>query len=627
MSVSGSARLTKLLKLVARAVIAAGAFVIAGLVIGGSEPTRAGLSMAATFAVITLVFAVLLGTERSSWRFTSLGDLQRLLRASVLSVLSFLLLEFAVHRALDLPRSVLVFGSLLDFLLISAAHVLRRVIYEGRNPLSIFAEKQSSLGVTELLLVGDVANAEGYLRALSRGAGQSKRVIGIVSDSARDVGIEIRGVRVLGIAHDLEATVHECADRGRKADALLFVDDGAASAYGGAAMRLKAAGYRLLRLPSLREVDETTAETDVREISVEELLARQPIRLDHKLVRELVTGKRLLITGAGGSIGSEICRQVAAFGCSHLTMLDQSEPALFTIDRDVSARHARLSHRAVLCDVRDKERLTAWMEREKPDIVFHAAALKHVHLVEEHPEEGVLTNVFGTRNVVQAAAISGAKQVVLISTDKAVEPSCIMGATKRIAETIIRSQSGQSGPRFSVVRFGNVLGSAGSVVPIFKDQIQRGGPVTVTHPDVERYFMTIPEAVELVLHATAQSAAKTDRTSEIFVLDMGAPVKIVDLATRLIELSGKVPGSEIAIEFIGLKPGEKMTEQLVDSTEIARDVAAGVFEVVDRKPGRPLSAAQLSRLEEVARRGTRSEVSAEVYKVLGSIRSPELIEA
>jgi O-antigen biosynthesis protein WbqV len=621
MQIQALTRLTTLGKLVVRTFIAFGAFVLAGFIISESRPSLTLVSMAFTYGAITLLFSILFKTERSSWRFTSLHDLQKLLRAAVLTVLTFLLVEFAVQRALTLPRSVLVLAALLDFLSISAARILRRVVNEGRSPLSIFRNAKAEVDAEPLLLVGDIASAEDYLRALSRRADNNYRVIGVIADEERDVGLEIRGASVLGAAPQLETIAHSYAKTTQTPIAILFLDEGVAARHTAQAVRLKAAGIRLLRLPSIREMDGITGATDVREISVEELLARKPVKLDINIVRQLVAGKRVLITGAGGSIGSEISRQVAAVGCSYLTLLDQSEFGLFSIDKDIATRYPNLAHRAALCDVRDKERLASWMKTERPDIVFHAAALKHVHLVEQHPAEGVFTNVFGTRNVAEAASRCGAKQVVLISTDKAVDPTCVMGATKRIAETIIRGQPATGGPKFSVVRFGNVLGSAGSVVPIFKDQIERGGPVTVTDPNVERFFMTIPEAVELVLHATAQSAAKPNPQSAIFVLDMGEPVKIVDLATRMIELSGKVPGSDIAIEFVGLKPGEKMTEELVDSTEVARPVAAGVFEVTDRLAGKPLTATQLSKLETIARGGGDDAVRAAVFEVLTSIRT------
>jgi O-antigen biosynthesis protein WbqV len=352
------------------------------------------------------------------------------------------------------------------------------------------------------------------------------------------------------------------------------------------------------------------------------LLARSPVKLDVAAIRRFVTGKRVLITGGGGSIGSELCRQVAALGCAHVTVLEQCEYALFKIDMEMSRRHASLSRGAALCDVRDSKRVHDWFLAERPDVIFHAAALKHVHLVEQHPAEGVLTNVVGTWNVAEAASACGAKHMVLISTDKAVAPSCVMGATKRIAESVIRAQRNAGGTQFSVVRFGNGLGSAGSVVPIFQEQIERGGPVTITDPDVERFFMTIPEAVQLVLHATAQSALSRRPQPTVFVLDMGKPVKIYDLAKRMIEFCGKIPGKDIAFEFIGLRPGEKLTEDLIDSTESTRPTACGVLEVIDDIAGTPLTRARVAELEAVARWGDGAAIRNAIFSVLDAVRTP-----
>jgi O-antigen biosynthesis protein WbqV len=326
--------------------------------------------------------------------------------------------------------------------------------------------------------------------------------------------------------------------------------------------RLNSDGIRLLRLPSIVELAQHDSLTllPMREINIEELLARDPIELDRHAIATLIRGRRVLVTGAGGSIGSELCRQVAAFDCSHLTLLDYSEASLFRIDREMGDAFPQIPRSTILCDVRNAQRLTTIFKDETPDLVFHAAALKHVPLVERHPCEGVLTNLMGTRNVAEASKACGAGQMVLISTDKAVDPTNVMGATKRLAETLIQAQPATGGgPRFSVVRFGNVLGSAGSVVPIFASQIERGGPVTVTHPDMERFFMTIPEAAQLVLHATATCAEGQGREARLFVLEMGEPVRIMDLARQMIALSGR---RDVEILTTGLRPGEKLTEAL-----------------------------------------------------------------
>jgi O-antigen biosynthesis protein WbqV len=301
--------------------------------------------------------------------------------------------------------------------------------------------------------------------------------------------------------------------------------------------------------------------------------------------------------------------------------LDNSEFALFNIDSEIAAGYATLSRSDILCDIRNADRVLDWMQAESPDLVFHAAALKHVPMMENHPCESVLTNVVGTWNVADAARIAGAGHMIAISTDKAVDPSSVMGATKRLAESVIRvHRAAASMTRFSVVRFGNVLGSAGSVVPTFKAQIERGGPVTLTHPDIERYFMTIPEAVQLVLHATAKTAMRNHQ-SGVFVLDMGKPIKIMALARRLIELHGKVPERDIEIKITGLRPGEKLTEELVDSTEEAQACDPGVVEVTDRVTGARIDRAFVARLETMARTGNSQNTRALLFETLDQVRA------
>ncbi|HAV51038.1 MAG TPA: capsule biosynthesis protein CapD, partial [Brevundimonas sp.] len=370
------------------------------------------------------------------------------------------------------------------------------------------------------------------------------------------------------------------------------------------------------------EVGEPRPNADLlTEIPLEEFLPRQPISLPTGPVEELIRGKRILVTGAGGSIGSEIARQMVQLGCGHLTLLDHSEFQLFEIDRELGGVTTAMTRRAVLANVRDEARIREVFEQERPEIVFHAAALKHVALVENNPAEGVLTNVQGTWNVIRAATGTKAAQFVLISTDKAVDPSNVMGATKRIAETLLELVP-DSETRLSAVRFGNVLGSAGSVVPIFWDQIARGGPVTVTHPDVNRYFMTIPEAVQLVLHSTAVKAARLDEGPSKFLLEMGEPVRIADLARQMIELSGKTPDVDIKIEFTGLKQGEKIAEILSDDGEDPRPCVDGILEVMGRRSSGRLDTARLQSLISAALGGRGHEVTMLVAETIGDIRKP-----
>ncbi len=471
------------------------------------------------------------------------------------------------------------------------------------------------------VLIGGMDAADAYLRELARMPNPPHRAIGLITPNRGDRNHEVRGVRVLGGVEDSEAILDDfITDPGDLA--VLFLDDAIAPAdlEGDVLARLRGRDVSLLRLNRMTALDGDVGPPTLRELNFNDLLARPPVHLDHERVRRLVTGKRVMVTGAGGSIGSEVCRQVAALSCSHLTMVDNSEFSLFSIDQEIGAASPTLSKAARLCDVRDAARIRAFMAEESPEIVFHAAALKHVPLMEAHPADSALTNVIGSANVADAAVRAGVSNFVFISTDKAVNPPNVMGATKRLAERAVCQRRRPGGPRFNVVRFGNVLGSAGSVVPTFLAQIERGGPVTLTHPDIERYFMTIPEAVQLVLHATAKSAF--DDVEGVLVLDMGKPVRIVELARRLIEISGKVPGVDIEIKVTGLRPGEKMTEELVDATETARPCDPGVMEVIDSNAGVTLGDADLRELEAAARAGDDEQSKKLIFELLATIRTP-----
>ena len=577
--------------------------------------------MGVIYGLTAVGFAFALRTESSSWRFTSLDDLLASIRASILIGLAFLLIVFAVQRAILLPRSVLALTILIDFAIVAAARVLRRAVNERRDVFSLLSGfKQSDAEVSTLLLIGDLRSADTFLREFDHRHEQTYRVIGIVGGGEGDTGVQVRSVRVIGPTADWPSIVSRVVDSGRDLDAVLFLEDTLAAEHPQVISKLRRRSVRLLRLSRLTELGDNPGGT-VREFSVEELLARPAMKLDLTNVRSLIAGKRVLVTGGGGSIGSEICRQVSALSCAHLTILDHSEFALFSVDLQIATAQPGLSRKSILCDVRNEQQVMDWMASERPDIVFHAAALKHVHLVEEHPGEGVMTNVIGTFNVAEAAVTAGAEHMVLISTDKAVAPSNVMGATKRIAEGIIRSYDHAETTRFSAVRFGNVLGSAGSVVPIFIEQIRKGGPITVTHPDVERYFMTIPEAVQLVLHATATSAKQAGSKPTVFVLDMGQPVKIHHLARQMIQLFGKVPDEDIAIEFIGLKPGEKLTEELVDELEVAREPEEGVIEVTEIGGGASISREELIRLKDIAASNDANKIRAAVFAAMHKLRS------
>jgi O-antigen biosynthesis protein WbqV len=620
--------------IVVDALIAAGAFFLAytlsstrTLELGGADLSTLKLvQLIGIYGALAAIFSTVFRRELSPWRYVSIPDALVLARTAFLTAGVFLLTAFVVDRAEGLPRSALAMAVAFQMMGSMGARIVRRALHE--HALDTFAPlktiKDRVPQAPSLLLIGPPSLADSYLRDVARRHDHAWTPVGIVGPDARDVGQQVRGVCVIESLENLDAAMADLRRWNRYPRAILFLDEpgrlkGLTADLLG---QLKNDGIRLLRLPSIVELAHQDGMNllPMREISVEELLAREPIELDRQAVGALLHGRRVLITGAGGSIGAELCRQVAAFSAAHITMMDFSETSLFEIDREMGETCPHISRSAVLCDVRNARRLELAFRKEQPDLVFHAAALKHVSMVERHPCEGVLTNVVGTWNVAEAAKACGAAQMVLISTDKAVDPSNVMGATKRLAESVIQAQQAGQGTRFSAVRFGNVLGSAGSVVPIFKSQIERGGPVTVTHEEMERFFMTIPEAAQLVLHATATCAEGEEAAhARLFLLEMGAPVRIMDLARQMIALSGRTYGKDIDIEITGLRPGEKLTEALLDETERSLPCAPKVMEVVSSSALR-ITANHLVEIESLAERGDVEEVRRALFDLVAQIR-------
>jgi len=620
--------------IVADVALAAVAFALAFQVAAANMPNL-DVSGATSLSLVQLIvlyaalaggFSMLFRRELSPWRYASIPDALVLARIALLTVGVFLLWVFVIDRARGVPRSALFLAPLFQMVGSMGVRILRRAMHERAlesfSPLKTTAERVSQS--PSLLLIGPPALADTYLRDIGRSHDRTYTAVGIIGTDPRDVGQQVRGVCIIESLQNLDEALADLRRWNRYPRAILFLEEpgrlkGLTADQLG---RLKNDGIRLLRLPSIVELAQHDGVTllPMRDINIEELLAREPIELDRVAIGNLIRGRRVLVTGAGGSIGAELCRQVSSFRCAHLTMMDFSETSLFEIEREMAETHPQMSRQAVLCDVRNADRVARAFAAERPDLVFHAAALKHVSMVEQHPCEGVLTNVIGTWNVTEASKACGAGQMVLISTDKAVDPTNVMGATKRLAESVIQAQqNGGEGARFSAVRFGNVLGSGGSVVPIFKSQIERGGPVTVTHPDMERFFMTIPEASQLVLHATATCAEGEGREARLFLLEMGEPVRIMDLARQMIALSGRTPGKEIEIEITGLRPGEKLTEALLDETERSLPCAPKVLEVVSNSALR-VSAAHLAELKKLAERGEVDAVRRALFDVVAQIR-------
>ncbi|WP_421736684.1 polysaccharide biosynthesis protein [Caulobacter sp.] len=609
-------------KIAAHVLLAFLAFLIGRVIAGVTTLDAHTLSQAGLFAVSAFLVELALKVERAPWRFVAASDILRLARSSLVTCVVYAGLAWLVIARFEGLRA-LVCAFVIQVFLLASLRVIRRGLHEGVLLEAILSLRPAAVhpALPNLLIVGSAVEAEEFLRAPAS-LGERYAPVGVVSPLDKETGDELRGICVLGSIPAFDEVLAQLREGGLAPAAILFLADSPMSAFGAERLgRLKSEGVRLLRRHGVVEMGHTAA--TLREISLEELLSRPPVRLDPEPVRALVAGRRVLVTGAGGSIGSELCRQIAASGCAQLTMLDASEVNLFHIDREIGEAWPTLPRREVLCDVRDAARLDRVFAAERPEIVFHAAALKHVTMVENHPCEGARTNVLGTRNVAMAAKAFGAAHMALISTDKAVAPTSVMGATKRVAEALARQYGSSAETRVSIVRFGNVLGSAGSVVPLFQHQIARGGPITLTDAAVERFFMTIPEAVQLVLRAVALSAGSSEPPAGVLTLEMGEPVKIIDLARRMIELQGLVPDRDIQIQITGLRPGEKLTEVLVDVNEAARPKAAGVIEAAPMTPPPILEPDVLATLEASALAGDEFGVRTQLFAMVERIRGTE----
>jgi O-antigen biosynthesis protein WbqV len=507
------------------------------------------------------------------WRFAGLDDLLSVAASSAVAATLFALLRHVAGAASANPAFPLVYAAALLLLLGAPRVVYRRM--QTRRTHGRPAQADSPA----ILLIGTGEDADLFLRALSHDRRQPFRVEGLLALNPRQVGRRILGHPILGSLADLGGVLARLQAELRLPDMLVAATPDLSGPALGEVMELADRyGLTIRRAPrptALGPAD-TAQAVELKPVAIEDLLNRPQVPLDRDGMARLIQGRRVVVTGAGGTIGSELARQVAAFGPETLVLLDNGEYALWQIDLELAEMHPSVSRQALLADIRDEARIRAVFEACRPELVFHAAALKHVPMVEDNPLEGLLTNVAGTRHVADAARAVGARAMVLISTDKAVNPTSVMGASKRLAEMYcqaldIHARAGGQGMACITVRFGNVLGSTGSVVPLFQRQLARGGPLTVTHPDMQRYFMTVREAVGLVLQAsvlrTAGAALPSREAGGIFVLDMGKPVKIVDLARQIIRLAGLQPDSDVEIRFTGLRPGEKLHEELFHGQE------------------------------------------------------------
>ena len=553
------------------------------------------LSSLPLLVLIRIAIFYIFGLYHRLWRYASISELLAITAAVTVSSVVILIVSMMTGRTF--PRSIYIISWFLNILFIGASRMCIRVITYLRCTEGQVQQR--------VLIVG--AGDTGYLtaRELLLHGNCGKKLVGFIDDDRLKQDQRLLGVKVLGGRKDLKKIVEK-----------MQVDEIIVATPSLTGERLRAlihdcrqTGCRVKMVPALHElINGKPTMEQLREVNLEDLLRREPVKLDLDKVAGYLRGKRVLITGAGGSIGSELCRQVARLGPESLFLLGKGENSIYEIDQELREKYPDLHIQPIIADVRDRRRIRDIFWRTRPEVVFHAAAHKHVPLMELQPEEAVYNNIFGTKVVAEAALMVKTEIFIMISTDKAINPTSVMGATKRVAEQVIQSLNGMGRTKFAAVRFGNVLGSRGSVVPLFQKQIAAGGPVTVTHPEMKRYFMTIPEAVQLVLQAGSMATG-----GEVFVLDMGEPVKIYDMACALIELSGLRPHTDVEIRFTGLRPGEKLFEELLTAEEGTTATTHQKIFIAN------LQAVDASKLEDRLNRLVQARSSFEIRKILGEL--------
>lgn len=590
------------------------------------------LMLTGGFAFFATFCFRLVGMYRGIWRYASISDLLNLARGVSLAVILFAPYTVLHATAQGDAYTIPVIQWLTLMLMLGGPRLLYRAWRDGVLMRLLFSSSNKSKKAkgqqSNILMIGAGDAAEMFIRSLTQNRDSNYRVVGLLDPHEDLQRRAIHGVPVLGAPEEFERILSELEGTSKQPQRLIFSEEKGGTdpqdTYLGFlsakefARKLDKYGLSVARLPSLTEFKEGLEQgqgaLQLRPIAIEDLLGRPQTSLDMDAIQNLIEGHSVLVTGCGGTIGSELTRQIASCNPREIVLLDSGEFNLYSIDYDIRDKFPTHAVYSYICSIRDKEALNRIFKHHKPEIVFHAAALKHVPLVELNPCEGILTNVVGTKNVAQCAREYGAQAMVQISTDKAVNPTNVMGASKRLGEYYAQAldlvkPSKASATRFMTVRFGNVLGSSGSVVPLFKKQLEAGGPLTVTHPDIKRFFMTVREAVGLVLQASAHGLEAEEGRGRIFVLDMGEPMKIADVARQMITLADLKPDIDIKIVFTGLRPGEKLYEELFDRNEKpvatqSTSVMAAIPQPMDIK----LLEKTIDNLEVLARKGDEEEI-------------------
>lgn len=568
----------------------------------------------ALVAGIKLSVFALFGFYNRWWRYVSTRDMWGAARGVLAaSLVMFLVFSFFAVHVTAVPRTVWVIDGLLTLAFVAGSRMLARTIIERPQSRSIVARGR------EVIVVGAGDAAQLMLREMLRTPALGYTPIGLIDDDPRKKNLRLHGIRVLGTTDELP---HLLRDR-RPDEVLIAIPSASGEQRARIVEMARAENVAVKTLPGLNEL--ITGDRDlavqIRPVEVEDLLGREPVEVDLDAIHSYLSGKTVLVTGAGGSIGSELCRQIARAEPTRIVMIDQGESALFAIERELVDERGFSASAPVLADVRNRTRMRQIFDRYRPDVVFHAAAYKHVPLMEANPLVSVDNNVLGTRVVADVSVEHGVERFVLISTDKALNPHSVYGQTKTLCEWIVGSHGERDDvpTKFVAVRFGNVLNSAGSVIPLFKRQIERGGPVTVTDAEMTRFFMTIPEAVALVVQAGSIGGR-----GRIYVLDMGDPIRILDLAHNMIRLSGKEPETDIPIKFIGARPGEKIHEELFAAGETWKPTTHPKIVALDVSPvERAWLGTQLDELERLVEAGDTLEI---VGRLAAIVREPQRLE-
>jgi FlaA1/EpsC-like NDP-sugar epimerase len=499
------------------------------------------------------------GLYRSLWRYAGTEELFKIaLAAFAATAASIVYLEFTQQY---FPRSIYVFSGIMDFVLIGGARFGYRIIRDLRKPggmrslLAIMTKREIAAEISKVMVVGAGDAGAAIIKDIRQHPDLGKKVVVAVDDNPNKIGQAIVGVRIAG-NHE---SIKHLARKYSVDEIIIAIPSANKKMIQEIVNECNKTRCKMKILPGISDlINEKVSISKLRDVDIEDLLGREPVQVNLREISGYLEGRIVLVTGGGGSIGSELCRQIARFKPRKLIALDIYENSVFELSNEIRSTFPNLEFEVVIASVRSKQRMREVFNKYKPHVVFHAAAHKHVPLMESNPKDAVINNIVGTKNMIDLADEYAVENFVMISTDKAVNPTNVMGATKRVAEMILQEKSARSRTSYSAVRFGNVLGSNGSVIPLFRKQIERGGPVTVTHEDITRYFMTIPEAVQLVIQAGAMATG-----GEIFILDMGEPVRIMDLAENVIRLSGYVPNVDIDIKVTGLRPGEKLYEELL----------------------------------------------------------------